>query len=237
MDLRGCERADAVAAWQKHEAAGEEERLLLAEFDSDWLAAAVGSEPLLPFERLARFLAAGGWRPSSSRRTILVAASSQPGHHTDMPGKDRTHENPMGTGTPALRLRRPYLVFNARNRLRLIPVDAIHWIEGSGNYVRVHCGEGKFLIRAPMSLLERELTPSGFLRVHRGALVPLREMRELVIEERTRAYLELRSGHKVRVNRAFRHWLLEEGSPRLDRPSGTRKDPRTSPESRSAEPR
>jgi hypothetical protein len=52
-----------------------------------------------------------------------------------------------------------------------LPAGRIDWIGAAGNYVELHgCGR-VVLHRAPLSLVEAQLAPSGFVRVHRSILV------------------------------------------------------------------
>ena len=41
------------------------------------------------------------------------------------------------------------------DRIRLVRVDDIDWLEGAGNYVRVHVGRERHLVRATLAALER----------------------------------------------------------------------------------
>lgn len=53
----------------------------------------------------------------------------------------------------------------------LIPVDQIDWIEAQGNYCRIHAAGARHLVRKTLSSLLQELSPRGFLRVHRSKIV------------------------------------------------------------------
>lgn len=64
-------------------------------------------------------------------------------------------------------------------RTRLIERDSVRFVEASGDYVRLHTAEGAFLVRMPISALEDAWRDAGFVRVHRGYLVPIRHVTEL----------------------------------------------------------
>jgi DNA-binding LytR/AlgR family response regulator len=55
----------------------------------------------------------------------------------------------------------------------------VDWIEGSGNYAKLHVGKGTHLIRTTLAELEQDLDPGRFARVHRSAIVSLDRVREL----------------------------------------------------------
>ena len=56
---------------------------------------------------------------------------------------------------------------------RLIGRDTIHFLQAHGDYVRVMADDGRFLLRASLSELERRWEPHGFVRVHRRFVVNL----------------------------------------------------------------
>ncbi len=52
--------------------------------------------------------------------------------------------------------------------------EQIDWIAAAGNYVELHAGRRTVLWRAPLSAVEAELAPHGFVRIHRSRLVAQR---------------------------------------------------------------
>jgi len=86
--------------------------------------------------------------------------------------------------------------------VRLAPA-AIDWIEADGGYVRLHVGERSYLHRCSLSLLERNLATSNFVRVHRAALVRVGAISEI---RRTRlggSEVILLSGTRVPTGRVY----------------------------------
>jgi two-component system LytT family response regulator len=57
--------------------------------------------------------------------------------------------------------------------------DEIDWIEAEGNSVRLHTGTQSHVIRASISLLESELDPEKFVRIHRSTIVNVDRVRWL----------------------------------------------------------
>ena len=63
---------------------------------------------------------------------------------------------------------------------RFVPRASVCWAEAQGDYARLHiAGGGSHLIRTPLAVLEAEWGDAGFIRVHRGYLVPLHRIVEL----------------------------------------------------------
>ncbi|MCW2854148.1 MAG: lytR [Nocardioides sp.] len=56
--------------------------------------------------------------------------------------------------------------------------DVTH-VEAHGDYARLHTPDGSHLIRTPLSTLEEEWRPAGFVRIHRSLLVALAHVREV----------------------------------------------------------
>jgi two-component system LytT family response regulator len=95
------------------------------------------------------------------------------------------------------------------DRIRLVRVEDIDWLEGAGNYVRVHVGRERHLVRTTLAALERELDPQRFTRIHRSAIVNLDRVRELEPYTGGDYIAFLADGRKLRVSRTYRDRLLE----------------------------
>ena len=82
------------------------------------------------------------------------------------------------------RLRNRYLerlVFKWKRRIIFLDLSDVHWFEAEGNYISIHTAETKYFIRKTMGKLEERLDPAHFLRVHRGLIVNLAHMTEIVL--------------------------------------------------------
>lgn len=85
----------------------------------------------------------------------------------------------------------------------LAPSD-ICWVESANHYLLLHVDTRTHLVRETMSRMEMMLEPHGFLRVHRGALVHPRHVREAEILSDGGRMLHITEGSRVRVSR--RRW-------------------------------
>ena len=66
---------------------------------------------------------------------------------------------------------------------RMVRREEVAFVEASGDYVRIHTkGGDRHLVRIPMVVLEEQWVPHGFVRVHRGYLVDLTQVREVRTE-------------------------------------------------------
>lgn len=91
--------------------------------------------------------------------------------------------------------------------VRLLPVDAIQWIEARGDYVRIHSGDRMDVIREPISRLETRLDPRRFVRVHRSAIVNLICVKEVRTPTFGAAVAVLHNGQRCPLSRAGRQRL------------------------------
>jgi two-component system LytT family response regulator len=115
----------------------------------------------------------------------------------------RADTEPGPTHAPAGRyLRR--LVIRSIGRVQFIDVAQIDWLEASGNYVEIHVGRSSFLHRERLRVLEEQLDPTEFVRIHRSLIVnrgAVRELRPLAGGDYS---VLLRDGEPLRLSRTYR---------------------------------
>ena len=93
-------------------------------------------------------------------------------------------------------------------RYVLVRVADVDWAEASANYVRLHVGPRTFQMRTTMSVLERQLDPTQFTRIHRSAIVNLDRIREIRPEWHGEYEVALVTGATLRLSRGYRDRLL-----------------------------
>lgn len=89
-------------------------------------------------------------------------------------------------------------------RTSYLPVEAVEWIEGGGNYARIHVGKEVHLVRTTLSALERELDPARIVRVHRSAMVAVDQVRELQSLGGGEYRLLLKDGTRLPMSQRYR---------------------------------
>ncbi|MDE3130592.1 MAG: response regulator transcription factor [Acidobacteriota bacterium] len=62
---------------------------------------------------------------------------------------------------------------------RLLDRSTVLYVRAEGDYVRIHADSGRFLVRTPLSEIERRWGEHGFVRVHRSYLANLRRAVEI----------------------------------------------------------
>ena len=71
------------------------------------------------------------------------------------------------------------LAIRSDGRVRLIDLDEVDRLVAAGNYVEVHAGANRHLLRETMTGLEARLDPQRFTRVSRAAIVSVARIREV----------------------------------------------------------
>lgn len=99
-------------------------------------------------------------------------------------------------------------------RVTYVRLSEVEWIEGSGNYVRLHTATGRPLLRTALGKLLTQLDPGRFARIHRSAIVNIDCIREMQPYFSGDYLVILRSGTRLRLSRSYRQQLED----RMSRP-------------------
>lgn len=67
----------------------------------------------------------------------------------------------------------PQVSIKIGNKVKLIALSEVTWIESDDYCVKVHTSEKSYSLRKSLKSLEEQLAPYQFIRVHRGALLNL----------------------------------------------------------------
>lgn len=96
-----------------------------------------------------------------------------------------------------------------RGQVRVVPVERIDYITGSGPYAELHAEGKTFLLRERMQNLEQGLDPERFFRIHRSIIVRL-ELVEALLRSAGGDYaVRLRNGTRLKVSRSRKEALEE----------------------------
>jgi two-component system LytT family response regulator len=95
------------------------------------------------------------------------------------------------------------------DRMVIVPVGRIDWIEAYGNYVRLHVGKTVYLMRERLSRFEQRLRPREFARIHRSAIVRLDAVRDMKPWFSGDYLVYLVDGTQLKLSRGYRERLEE----------------------------
>jgi two-component system LytT family response regulator len=108
------------------------------------------------------------------------------------------------------------LLIKGTGRVFFVRVSEIDWVEAADNYVRIHVGKNVHLVRQTLASVEASFDPSQFARIHRGALVNLDSVVE-ILQGVSRDYLVLlKDGTELRLSDRYRRQIEERGRPRTE---------------------
>ncbi len=99
------------------------------------------------------------------------------------------------------------LMIKLPNRVILLKVNDIDWIEADGNYAKLHLGTKSHLLRQKMNELEELLDPNRFVRTHRSIIVNLDRVKELHPHFNGDYLIGLQDGTRVKLSRSRREAL------------------------------
>ena len=106
-----------------------------------------------------------------------------------------SHDRPASGGS---------LMIRSIGRVDRVDPSGVSWIEGCGNYARLHLDGRTMLLRRTLASLAKELGPRRFVRVHRSAIVNVERIGGLRRRSHGEATLLLQDGHSLKVSRTYR---------------------------------
>jgi len=95
------------------------------------------------------------------------------------------------------------LILRLRGRVIVVDETSIDWIDGAGNYVRLHTGREMHRVRGTLKDLE-DVLPPRFVRSHRSTIVNLAAIHEFVRTPFGDLIAVLRTGDRLTVGRTYR---------------------------------
>jgi two-component system LytT family response regulator len=95
-----------------------------------------------------------------------------------------------------------------RDRFVIVPARDVRWIGAAANYAELHLANATHLVRATLAELEAGLDPAAFARIHRGTIVRVDCVREVVPSSHGDFDVVLNDGAVLRMSRRFRERLL-----------------------------
>lgn len=94
------------------------------------------------------------------------------------------------------------IVVKIAGRIKIIPVDEVHFLEAADDYVKIHTKDGSFIKSRTMSSFEQVLDAQQFVRSHRSYIINVQFITRLDPYEKESYLAILKSGEKVPVSKA-----------------------------------
>ena len=96
------------------------------------------------------------------------------------------------------------LPVKTNGRIMVVRTAEIDWIEADHDYVLLHVGDKSWMLRETIASIELRLALSGFVRIHRSALVNVDRVRELRPRSKGEFDVVLRDGRQLKMTRNYR---------------------------------
>jgi two-component system LytT family response regulator len=93
------------------------------------------------------------------------------------------------------------IVVKTGGKIKIIPVEDIHYLEASDDYVKIHTHNGAFLKNKTMGYFEQALDPTQFVRTHRSYILNVQQVTRIDPYEKDGHLCILQSGGQVPVSK------------------------------------
>lgn len=96
---------------------------------------------------------------------------------------------------------RQRIVVKNAGKIKIIPVEDIHYLEAADDYVKIHTKEGSFLKNKTMSHFEEILDAQHYVRTHRSYIVNIQHITRIDPYEKENFLAILKDGTKIPVSK------------------------------------
>jgi two-component system LytT family response regulator len=157
------------------------------------------------------------WTSSRGLRRVAQFAAAPP-----VPDRQADRRKNATVAAPAPLER---LLVGTSERLLLLRLAEVDWIQGDGNYVELHQGPATHRYRITLEALGSRLDPRRFARIHRSTLVNVDRVAELHATGNGGYAVVLHDGARLALSRGYkqRFFALLAGGP-FTAPGGRRRE-------------
>jgi two-component system LytT family response regulator len=94
------------------------------------------------------------------------------------------------------------IVVKTGGKIKIIPLEDVHYMEAADDYVKIHTHNGAFLKNRTMSYFEKALDGAQFVRTHRSYILNVQQVTRIDPYEKDSHLCILQSGAQVPVSKA-----------------------------------
>jgi two-component system LytT family response regulator len=121
--------------------------------------------------------------------------------HQSVP-EQKTITEKLVQAIPGMTLQGERIVVKTAGKIKIIPIQHIHYLEAADDYVKIYTGEGGFLKAKTMGFYEQSLPQNSFVRLHRSYIANVQEITRIDPYEKEAHLAILKSGAKLPVSKA-----------------------------------
>jgi two-component system LytT family response regulator len=141
-------------------------------------------------------LAAGGQDASPVSASPASTAAGTP------TASDTTSQQALLDTAAASPAQQQRIVVKTAGKIKIIPLEDIHYLEASDDYVKIHTHNGAFLKNRTMGYFEQVLDPNRFVRTHRSYIINVQQVTRIDPYEKDSHLCILSSGAQVPVSKS-----------------------------------
>jgi two-component system LytT family response regulator len=97
---------------------------------------------------------------------------------------------------------RDRIVVKTGNKVKIIPVHEIQYIEADDDFVKIFTAEGSFLKNKTMAFYEQSLDAAQFVRVHRSYILHINQITKIEPYQKENHLAILRDGKQIPVSKS-----------------------------------
>jgi two-component system, LytTR family, response regulator len=135
-------------------------------------------------------------------QTYAEKLKAMMGDYLRMLGADLEEESIPSVSTANEYISR--FMIKTQNHINIISAHDVIWIESAGDLVFLHTKSHKHIYRETMLVLESELDPKKFVRIHRSAIVNIEKVKHLHPVSHGDFDVHLENDVKLRLSRTYR---------------------------------
>lgn len=94
------------------------------------------------------------------------------------------------------------IVVKNGQKIIIIPVDDVDYIEAQDDYVMIYTSKGKFLKQKTMKYFDEHLDANNFMRVHRSYIVKINSIQQIELFEKESYKIILKDGKNIPVSKS-----------------------------------
>ena len=156
---------------------------------------------LKPFSKDRFDKAVRKWLDRYADRRAARTAGQDPSSGSPAPDTASTQEALLETASSSP-TQQQRIVVKTAGKIKIIPLEDIHYLEASDDYVKIHTHNGAFLKNRTMGYFEQVLDPNRFVRTHRSYIINVQQVTRIDPYEKDSHLCILSSGAQVPVSKA-----------------------------------
>jgi len=140
-------------------------------------------------------------RAAAEPATAASATAAESASTGPIAGNPTTQQSLLDTAaeSPSQQQR---VVVKTGGKIKIIPLEDIHYLEAADDYVKIHTHNGAFLKNRTMGYFEKVLDPNRFVRTHRSYIINIQQVTRIDPYEKDSHLCLLSSGAQVPVSKA-----------------------------------